>query len=298
MKVLLVFISATIFFSSCCVEKKMGTARFVLEDFRTKQDAERQKIERITSAANLKLRQGKIDANIQERIEKRLGKFQQDMVVPQEYAKTLDSLLLNNKAFRKNYKNLVLPLLDSLQRQIAGYAGKLKLYLMIEEGVDIADYKLFDLAAFFGPGKYEIPDDKSEMAVASFSPIIDSVVTFASKHNLPGTASLVIVGFADGTGFSNSGPVFETLTGYIGKTEVTKEELNQALSELRAKALIKQLTKAFISKASLSQSIGNIHVEYIGQGKGETYPLPTIKDYTLDDARRRIVLCYWAVLPD
>lgn len=43
MKVLLVFISATIFFRLVAL-KKMGTARFVLEDFRTKQDAERQKI--------------------------------------------------------------------------------------------------------------------------------------------------------------------------------------------------------------------------------------------------------------
>lgn len=298
MKLLVLLFSTVFFISSCCVQGKMDAARKALSDFREQQAKERQKIEAMRGVSDFKLKEGKIDTTIQNRIFRRLNSFQAVLNMPEGYAKTVDSLLSNNKLFRKKYKTIVLPFLDSLQKVIAGYSNRLKLYIMVEDGLDIAKYELFDLAAFFGPGKYEIPDEKSALAVKSFSPIIDSVVRFARKYDLSSTASLVILGFADGTGFSNSGPLFETLTGYIGRKDVTKEELNQKLSELRAKELITQLTKAFIQKASSISEMEKVMVEYIGQGKGEAYPLPTIKDYTLDDARRRIVLCYWAVLPD
>lgn len=298
MRSVLSFIIMLLFFSSCCIEGKIDAARQVVNEYNTRQIAERQRVTTITNISGRRMSEGKIDSIIQERILKRLARFQEEMMVPGSYARKVDSLLQNNRAFRKNYKSIVLPLLDSLKKQNESFDGKVKLYMMIEDGLNIADYKLFDLAAFFGPGRYQIPDDKADIAIASFSPIIDSVLKFSEKYNLPGTASLVILGFADGTGFSNSGPLFETLTGYIGKKDVTKEELNQKLSELRAKELIKQLSTAFVKKSSTSPAIGKINVEYIGQGKGEAYPLPSIKDYTVDDSRRRIVLCYWVVLPD
>ncbi len=92
--------------------------------------------------------------------------------------------------------------------------------------------------------------------------------------------------------------MFDTLTAKIGRTDVTKEELNKKLSELRAEELIKQLAKVFIQKAPSFVNFEKLNIEYIHNGKGEAYPLPTIKDYQVDDPRRRIVLCYWVVLPD
>lgn len=298
MKLFTLLFSAVLIFTSCCIQGKMDAAKEVLSDFRKQQEIERQKIESLRGLSGIKLGEGKIDTTIQNRILKRLQRFQVSMNTPDGYANRIDSLLASKKTFRKNYETIVLPFLDSLQKSIGGYANRLKLYIMVEDGLDIAKYELFDLAAFFGPGKYEIPEEKSALAIKSFSPIIDSVIKFADKYNVPGTASLVILGFADGTGFSNSGPLFETLTGHIGRRDVTKEELNQKLSELRARELIKQLTIAFIQKKPSFAAMEKILVEYIGQGKGETYPLPTIRDYTVDDSRRRIVLCYWVVLPD
>lgn len=82
----------------------------------------------------------------------------------------------------------------------------------------------------------------------------------------------------------------------LNKTDAVKEELNKKLSELRALELISQMTRLFIQKTSSSPA--KLKVEYIGQGKGEEYPIPSIKDYRENDERRRIVLCYWSVLPD
>jgi outer membrane protein OmpA-like peptidoglycan-associated protein len=163
---------------------------------------------------------------------------------------------------------------------------------MIESALNIADFQRFDLAAFFGPGKYIIPEDKKDLARQSFSPIVDSMMKFANQYeNVHKTATLVILGFADGTGFSAEGELLDTLTAEINKKDANKGDLNIALSQLRAKELVTQLKMIFINKTNLS-------VNYIPQGKGEAYPLSYISNYTIDDPRRRIVLCYWTVLPD
>ncbi len=97
--------------------------------------------------------------------------------------------------------------LDSLKQNNVQFADRLKIYLMIEDGLNIADFELFDLAAFFGPGIFIIPDEKTELAHTFFSPIVDSLKLFSNKYaEIPRTATLLILGFADGTGFSE-GPL-------------------------------------------------------------------------------------------
>ena len=76
----------------------------------------------------------------------------------------------------------MLPLLDSLQKQSDVYASRLALYFMIKDGLNVADFKQFDLAAFFGPGKYLIPEDKVDIAALSFTPLIDSLMLFSNKY--------------------------------------------------------------------------------------------------------------------
>jgi hypothetical protein len=137
-----------------------------------------------------------------------------------------------------------------------------------------------------------------DKASSSFAPIVDSINHFSGRYkSIPRKATLIILGFADGTGFS-AGPLVNLLSEKIGKTEPTKEELNQKLSELRAEELISLLSNQFAKKRNGLNEIDTFKVDYIRYGKGEVLPLPTIKDYRLDDERRRIVLCYWAVLPD
>ena len=285
--------------ASCGSQKKMTATSQQLTEIKEQQEKEVTKLGAVAGTAEGKLGEGKIDSNIKDRIAGVLKKYQDQIDSAKKDAAAIELLLADKKEFRKNYKSFVLPYLDSLQKNNAQYAERLSLYLMVEDGLNIANYQLFDLAAFFGPGKYIIPDDKTDLAFLSFAPIIDSLIIFSNKYNeRPRKASLVILGFADGTGFANEGPLFDTLTSMIGTKEVSKEGLNQKLSELRAKELINQLTKAFMQKAPSFINIEKLKFEYIGQGRGEEFPLPTIKDYLVDDARRRIVLCYWVVLPN
>jgi hypothetical protein len=58
------------------------------------------------------------------------------------------------------------------------------------------------------------------------------------------------------------------------------------------------MTVLYLKNAPDFKEADKLKIEYIGQGKGEALPIKSIKDYSDDDARRRIVLCYWVVLPN
>jgi hypothetical protein len=300
MKKILIFLTAVVIIMSSCVgNKKIAAAKNKLAGIEAQMQKENGEIKNIGTQAGTKLQANKIDSNILGRIDKRLAKATAQLDAAQLQANQLNEILKDKKATRKNYKSIILPLLDSLQKQSDRYAQRLALYLMIKDGLNVADFKQFELAAFFGPGKYQIPEDKVDIAAVSFSPVVDSLILFSNKYNqYPRTATLIILGFADGTGVSTGGELYYTLLDELKKPQAEKEELNQKISELRAKELIKQMTGLYLKKATGFTELEKLKIEYIGQGKGESLPISNIKDYSVDDERRRIVLCYWVVLPD
>ncbi|MEI9943545.1 MAG: hypothetical protein WDN26_04930 [Chitinophagaceae bacterium] len=293
------FFIIVIFLSACGTQKKIEDTRQILDASKMQQQQENARIDSLSKRVNDILKQGKIDQHIDTVIQKKLDAYVKKLDVAKDKTEGIDSLINQKKEFRENYKSFVLPALDSLKQSNASYAERMKLYLMMENMLDIANYNLYDLAAFFGPGKYIIPIDKIGLAEQSFSPIVDSLMKFSNRYSeIPKTATLVILGFADETGFSDDTNLLDTLRALAGDPNASKKELNLKLSELRSKELIKRLMQALITKASSYNNYQNLRIEYIGQGKGEALPLPTISDYSTDDPRRRIVLCYWIVLPD
>jgi hypothetical protein len=299
MKNYLIAIFSVLFFSSCCIQGKIEEAKKVVTEGKAIIDKDNSNVSSINGLSLSKILEGKIDSIILQLIARRLLKFEGNIGTAGNNINIIEALLNNKGEFRKKYKSVIRPMLDSIKQNIAQYSDRLKLYMMIGDGLNIANFKLFDLAAFFGPGKYAVPEDKRESASASFSPIVDSIITFSDKYkDIPRSGTLIVLGFADGTGFS-PGPLYDFLAGKIGKTEATKEELNQQLSELRAEELISILSGQFVKKSStVAGGSQALKINYFGKGKGEGLPLPTIKDYQVNDERRRIVLCYWAVLPD
>lgn len=299
MKNILTLLAAAAIMTSCVSNKKIAAAKNKLDTIEAQVQKENAEIKEIGTRAGEKLQANKIDSNILNRIDKRLDKSKAVLDSSMLQVNQLNEILKDKKNTRKNFKTIILPVLDSLQKRSDQYAQRLALYMMIKDGLNVADFKQFDLAAFFGPGKYQIPEDKIDIAALSFSPVVDSLMLFSNKYSrYPRTATLIILGFADGTGITSGSELYYTLLDELRKPQAEKEELNQKISELRAKELIKQLTNLYLKKASGFTEADKLKIEYIGQGKGEALPVANIKDYTVDDERRRIVLCYWAVLPD
>ncbi|CAN5874931.1 hypothetical protein BH11BAC4_BH11BAC4_16730 [soil metagenome] len=294
------YCSAIIFcLVSCVGAKKMDKVTVKLKDMQSQQALEDNKVSSIASVGESKLADRKIDSNINKRLNDRLSSMKQDLDSVNKEIANLQSLSSDVKTFRKSYKKDILPKLEQLDLYKKNYNDRLKIYMMMEEGLNLANYTPFDLAAFFGPGLYSIPYDQEEIAVRSFSPMVDSVMNFSHRYeNTPRTATLVILGYADGQDINPDKPLYNTLTTMLNRTDISKEQLNTMLSQLRAIELIKHLTNIFNKKVPPTTDLNGLKIEYIGQGKGEEYPNPAIKDYKEDDERRRIVLCYWIVLPD
>ncbi len=114
------------------------------------------------------------------------------------------------------------------------------------------------------------------------------------------TLSLVISmkGYADGTTINPGSSLYTNLKSRLklSESEPDSKELNKELSRARAE----EVTNLFRQYADTRSDNGiyKRNVFYIYEGKGEQLPDPKIHDYTVNDARRRIVLLFWSIFPE
>jgi len=284
--------------TSCVGAKKMDAARERLNTIKEGQRNEVNQLKQISANSATRMNENKIDSVINSRFDYRVGRIHIEMDSVSGEINELDSLMAEKKLFRQAYKKIIIPKLNLLDSFRLENAKRNQVYLMMEDGLNSSTYALFDLAAFFGPGKYAIPQEQEEITANSFAPLVDSVISFSKKYSkFSQTATLVILGFADGTGFDPGSDLYADLAALIGRADISKQELNQKLSELRAETLIRQLRNQFIKKMGGREETENFKIEFLGLGKGEQFPFTSVTDYKEEDERRRIVLCYWAVLP-
>ena len=82
------------------------------------------------------------------------------------------------------------------------------------------------------------------------------------------------------------------------KPNPTRSEMNNKLSELRAKSIAKLLVDIIKVNEGLIPNPNLINYDIKWLGKGEAYPYPDkVKDYKPVDKRRRMVSLIWNVLP-
>jgi hypothetical protein len=285
-------------FSSCMGGKK-ARVKAAVQNSKQLLSEEARRLAATTEKKEQALNLEKIDTTINNRITLRLVNFQKKMDSIRQSGTYLEQKLTNKKEFRKNYKTKILSELKVLKEYSDQSPLRIYKINMMNEAIRISDKKLYELAAFFGPGKYIIPEEKKEIAAAAFSPLTDSLILFANQYDsVPSTATFVVNGFADGTGFSPTSELYKTLLAYLKKESAEKEELNMVVSGFRATEISNLIEAILRKKAGNFKATDKIQFQFYGYGQGEAFPTKTITDYKTDDERRRIVLVYWSVLPD
>jgi len=137
------------------------------------------------------------------------------------------------------------------------------------------------------------------MANKYFSPVIDSLVKFSNDYSsLYRTASIIVNGYADATTIGSGSKLYKVLTAYLNNPTPQKDELNSALSALRAEEISKLLNKILKERFPDFKSIDKIVFETVEAGQGEKLPDPAITNYTANDERRRVVIIFWNILPN
>lgn len=289
---------ACLFLASCYGAKK-SALRNTLDSTKINQQAAATQLQLSIEKRDQALEDERIDTTISNRINAKLEKYIYEMDSVNREIASLEAALSNGKVFRRTYDDSIKPKLEKLEEHKKGNQLRLKRFTMLNEALDISRQNPFDLAAFFGSGKYNIPQENYQQAAGLFSPAIDSLIHFSNKYaDIPRTSTLVVNGFADGQAIDTASELYHTLLNHLGKQEASKKELNSALSQLRALEISDLLYKVLSEKDKEFVNAQTIKFKNFGYGQGETYPSKKITNYREDDERRRIVLVYWSVIPD
>ncbi len=133
-----------------------------------------------------------------------------------------------------------------------------------------------------------------------FEPVSKEIDYFINKYpDFPLSLVITAKGYADATTIAEGTNLYNKIVERMklsGRTPLTNEDLNKELSNARAESVIKLLQTYTIGKSADGTTIKNLLFLY--EGKGEKHPDPKIKDYSIDDPRRRIVLLFWSIFPD
>lgn len=285
-------------FSSCFSAKKTRIKETLLQETQLQQ-ADQKIAEDTRAKVEDRLKREAIDSNIADSIQAKISRYSADLDSFKNAIRFIDENSSQRKAFRKN-RNQIDSSFALMDRYKSRANYRLRRFTMINESLDIIinQQHMFDLAAFFGPGKYEIPSDKQTIAEKSFSPLIDSLVAFYQKYaDVDKKATLVIFGYADGNGFNQESEIYTTLVTMLNDSTATKQALNQKLSELRAVNIGNLMELSIEKKIPNYKEIKAIDFLFVQKGKGEEYPSKKVTDYREDDERRRVVLLFWNILP-
>ncbi|GAB4015128.1 hypothetical protein GCM10028808_39640 [Spirosoma migulaei] len=160
-----------------------------------------------------------------------------------------------------------------------------------------------EIGALFPPGGFQLIPAQVKEGQRLFRPIVEKLFTFADKYKagfnkLKG--EIIVTGYSDATPVEPGTQLYQVLAQHLQKdnqvSEPTSSDLNQKLSELRAKA-VKGLLETIIQSRKQTGAIP-LEITVTVLGRGEEIPNGLTADLARDDRRRRVVTFYWVVLPD
>jgi hypothetical protein len=298
MKTKLLIGTLLLFSLASCYSSRKAKINAAVNDATQQQTKEAAVLKDLEINKSNKLKSGNIDSSINYKIESNLTEAKSNLAATNRIAAELSSSVNNKKTFRKNFKSIIKSKIVYLRNTNQGFEKRLLNYGIINEGLNKAEGIQFDLATFFGSGEYLIPAGKIEQARSAFVPIVDSILKFGEKY--PSTTkavTIVLKGYADATGIAQGSTLFYRLCNELRESNPSNSSLNLALSKLRTESISLVVNKILQSRQPDFLKRQMVNIELVQEGRGEELPNQAIKDYTDSDARRRIVLFFWNILP-
>lgn len=163
------------------------------------------------------------------------------------------------------------------------------------KGINSTDYLKFNKASFYPDGVYTMPEEKREIAIELFRPILDSVLrenTGTKKLR----AEIVVFGYTDETPIDENSPSYADICTQLNKYGISEMEYNNYLSYLRAKDVGDIITTLMTINSDKLSSYDEALLDIIFEGRGIEYPDST-REYELEDDKRKIVKVYWKIYP-
>lgn len=164
-----------------------------------------------------------------------------------------------------------------------------------KKGINSLDYNKFNKASFYPDGVFTMPEEKREVAIELFRPILDSVLhensTTKKLH-----AEIIIFGYTDETPVDMSSQSYADICTQLNKSGITEMEYNNYISYLRAKDVGDIITTLMTINSDKLNQYEEALLDIIIEGRGIEYP-DVNREYELEDDKRKIVKVYWKIHP-
>lgn len=171
---------------------------------------------------------------------------------------------------------------------------------LVVDVLEVDKFKQFEAAAFFGPGAFTIKPSDLLKVEDAFEPLITSIINFVNRYRERDmTLTIVAKGYADATPISSGSSLYGQLQPVTGKSSPSRQDLNRALSRLRADEMSRHMRELLLRRdQELFSNTSNVSIDIISQGRGEECPYVNKPCDKNNDPNRRIVTFHWLVTPN
>ncbi|PZF71027.1 hypothetical protein DN068_20200 [Taibaiella soli] len=282
---------------SCAGSRKAKVTKVVNATQRNV-DKENRQLNDLDKKLQAQLKNGNVDSALLRALQPKLDKKRKENAQMEAIVADLETSMNHPSAFRKDYKKKMKSRVDLLQEHNKGSGHRSANYGMIEETLELAKPETYGLSVFFGSGQYKVPEQHKAETNKAFSPLLDGVVAACNKNPKEKKDVYIVVrGYADEQNIQEGTPLYTDLVAQFQLKSPDRQQLNLALSKLRADELSPVIQRLYREKARHSKNARNANASFYQEGYGEALPNSKIKDYKSVDERRRIVVVFWNVLP-
>jgi len=288
------------FIASCGTQKKMASAHQKAQEAKGMINDNLETLNKVESDVDAKMNNQTVDSLISAAFSDVISELRNDLEKNQKTVAAVEFFLTKRSNFvGSDYKADVKQRLNELDSFRLKSKTRDRIYGLISEAVKMNAFQKYGMGTFFNPGIYRISPSAFGAVSNAFGPAIDSMAALSNRYaDVKRTAHLVIVGYADGVPITPGTGLYTELKNYLSISNPKNPELNQALSELRASELLRNLKVIMRDNAVKFTNYDRLDIGYMSYGRGQALPFKNITDYTDNDERRRVVIFYWAVLPD
>lgn len=277
---------------SCVSTRKMNTGKKQLSTLDSQLVAYGHDLDRLEKVRKEKEDKNQIDDTASNRIKKFIDNtsMQIDTIIDKNLV-----LVNGNEISRTDWNNLNSAIIttqmasQAIGRRILFLDDLLKRNLVVKLEQDV----------LFQPGSYSLSSTVVNNIGKLFEPAAVEIDKFSAKYpDFPLSLVITAKGYADGTSISEGSGLYNKLKDRMKLSNRIPDakELNKELSRARAEE-VKNLFKQYAESRN-DNGIYKRNILYVFEGKGDALPNPEIKDYTIDDPRRRVVLLFWSIFPD
>ena len=278
--------------ASCAGPNKIRTTRQQIATRDSQLQAYSKKLDQLSDALTKKQERNEVDDTSTLKIQQFIERTNAEIaIIHKENTVLVGETEIDNADWNRLKKSLMVS-----NKVYGSLTNKVNL---IEDLIARSVVVRIDQDVVFGPGKYTVDSSVALAINRFFTPAVQEIEQFIKKYpDFPLSLVITAKGYADATTIGEGSALYKELKDRLALQTPNPDakQLNKELSNARAESVIKLFKKISIDPTGKNDNVG--HILYLYEGKGESFPNPTLNDYKTDDPRRRVVLLFWSIFPE